>query len=145
LPLYSTLLLGFLVSRKTDFLCPESFAEALQHAVQALGRFQSAIIFGPDAPDTSLQAVAETVEARMVVILTSKFAEPGRVSARESYSGSSLRPSLQVVCLQLGWDTTGSRMRWHTAEEISEAALQTWEHGHDSQLGVVRPWTDRPG
>ena len=76
---------------------------------------------------------------RVVVVATSKWCAP-EVEARP-WDAVKNR-----IVLQLGWRDDGEG-GWHTAKEISLAALEVVDSACPNSfvLGRIRPWEDRPG
>ena len=89
-----------------------------------------ALVYAPSAAPTVVELIAAAVSGPVVEVFTSRWAAP---------EGPDVLPSVGVPLL-LGWarDTHG-RSRWHTAREISDAALETLASGSPAQLGAVRP------
>lgn len=97
--------------------------------------FSAALLYCPGAPATAVRLLAERVSGRVVCLLTSSWARPGR-----------RRPAYGVSCVELllGWAREAAGTRWHTPAEISRAALDVLASGRPGTLGTVRPWRDRP-
>jgi hypothetical protein len=94
-----------------------------------------AIVYRNAVRAESLPEIELRVEGRLVLVRTSGAADPARGD----------EPLERPNVLQLGWTDDGSGgTRWHTREEISEAALAVFDDGEYRMLGVVRPWRDRP-
>ncbi|MFB7087075.1 hypothetical protein [Streptomyces sp. NPDC056296] len=86
-----------------------------------------------------------------VLLLTSAHAAPEDEDADAGPWSPALlppraRPTPDCRLLVLGWRTRPEGSRWHTAEEISEAALRVLDAAppRDAVLGRVRPWSTRP-
>ncbi len=93
-----------------------------------------AIVYRNVVRAESLPEIELRVEGRLVLVRTSGAADPAKGE-----------PTARANVLQLGWTDDGSGgTRWHTREEISQAALAVFEDGQYRMLGVVRPWSDRP-
>ena len=78
--------------------------------------------------------------ARVVVVATSSWAEPG-----SSTGPWVILPAAVVV--QLGWALAPGGSRWHTPDEVSTAVAQSLADGPAPRtvlLGSVRPWSARP-
>ena len=99
----------------------------------ALGstRWDAAIVYMPATSPTSLRIIDQAVGS-VVRLLTSDAAAPGRPD-----------PLASASVLLLGWTADGHH--WHTPEEVSDAAIAVLDSGESAMLGVVRPWSDRPG
>jgi hypothetical protein len=106
-------------------------ADATVPAFVADGSWDAALVYGPAVSSASLEAIRAAVTGPVVRVLTSEAAAPDRASALS-----------EPYVLQLGW--VPLTRRWHTAAEVSSAALQVLEDGDSRGLGVVRPWEDRP-
>jgi hypothetical protein len=97
-------------------------------------QWDRAIVYRNAVRADSLPEIELRVEGRLVLVRTSGAADPKRGE-----------PTARPNVLQLGWTDDGSGgTRWHTRDEISDAALQVFEDGEYRMLGVVRPWADRP-
>jgi saccharopine dehydrogenase-like NADP-dependent oxidoreductase len=107
-------------------------AEALASAIGER-RWEAAIVYGPASSPESLEVLRAAVDGRVVVVRTSADADPalGEVSLPDD-------------TLQLGWTGPAGAIRWHSAEAISDAALQVLADGDGRVLGRVRPWEERP-
>ena len=94
--------------------------------------WSDALVYRPAVSEESLAFLQSTTSGRCVVILTSEAADPvlGEVSV-----GADI--------LLAGW-TVSDRPRWHTAAEVSDAALEVLGDGAPRILGTVRPWCNRP-
>jgi hypothetical protein len=128
---------------RADYTVPDQFKAALEQAAGDDGLFKAAMVYAPDAPEASLEAVAAVVCGRLLLILTSRYAAPDR-RGRVKYPLRRHGPIPTVRYLLLGWHVGEVGPRWHTPEEISEAALDALCGSRDAQLGVVRPWGHRP-
>ncbi|KQZ85171.1 hypothetical protein ASD56_02045 [Microbacterium sp. Root166] len=95
-------------------------------------RWDDALVYGRAVTDSSLGYLRAATPGRCVLVRTSAAADPAH--------GILIVPRDTV---QLGW-TAGSEHRWHTPEEVSEAALTALDDGDPRTLGTVRPWSDRP-
>lgn len=94
--------------------------------------WSEALVYRPAVSEESLAFLQSTTPGRCVVILTSEVADP---LFGEVHVGNDI--------LLAGW-TVSDRARWHTAAEVSDAALQVLEDGTPRILGTVRPWRNRP-
>jgi hypothetical protein len=110
----------------------------------------------PAAVRAAVTVLRPAVAGPVLAILTSGVAAPGP-------DGRSADPDLAAVVagldpggpgelhvLVLGWvpPSAAGPARWHTREEISAAALAALAALDDPRprrLGVLRPWTQRPG
>lgn len=110
-------------------------ARSATEVAGALGehRFDAALVYEPAVTTQSLAVLRTRVLGRLVIVRTSEAADPAR--------GPFSVPS---DILQLGWTQERNGSRWHTAEEVSEAALGVLQDGVGRTLGVVRPWEGRP-
>ena len=93
-----------------------------------------ALLYGPAIDHAGVTGVAGLSAGPVVHVLTSAASAPGHRLPE---------PPAGVRRLLLGWHPTG---RWHTAAEVSAAAVALWEAGSEADrvLGVVRPWQERP-
>ena len=108
-------------------------APALAYAI-ADRHFDRALVYAPAVTADSLSALAGAVSGRTVLIRTSASADPAR--------GELVLPE---DTLQLGWtDTESGGVRWHSPEQVSDAALAVLSDGRARVLGRVRPWGDKP-
>jgi nucleoside-diphosphate-sugar epimerase len=90
----------------------------------------------------SLDVLRHRVDGRVVLLLTSAAAHPGR----DHFEVDDLGPwTERLVRLVLGWHGAGVDARWHGPDEVSRAALQALDDGIERVVGRVRPWRDRPG
>lgn len=102
-----------------------------------------------------LTVLGGAVAGPLIAVLTSAVAAP---DAREPAAGADLAalagelaasagPGAAVRVLVLGWvpPADGSPARWHTPAEISAVALAGLSDPTPRQLGVLRPWAQRPG
>lgn len=110
---------------------------ALASALERAGRFDAALVYAPAASPAARRRIADAVGGTLVELLTSDCADPatnpqGRADAVESVG----------VALLLGWRTDGGG--WHSAEELSAAAVAVLDRPVPRTLGTVRPWSDRP-
>lgn len=99
------------------------------------GRLDGAILYGPATSAATVSGVVATCDGPVVQVLTSAAADPGRT----------LPPAEPGVRrLLLGWTADG---RWHDAAQISRAAVDRLLGDDEAEtvLGVVRPWSGRPG
>jgi hypothetical protein len=102
----------------------------------ALGaaRWTAAIVYAPAVTAQTLPRVAEAVDGRVVHVRTSAAADPAL----------GIEPALVPDVLLLGWVDDGGSTRWHTPQEVSDAALEVLADGASRILGTVRPWERRP-
>jgi NAD(P)-dependent dehydrogenase (short-subunit alcohol dehydrogenase family) len=123
-----------------DFKHPESVRRALDR----LKRMDAAVLYLPGAGDEITRLIAAAVDGPVVELFTSRWGEPSNGEDAPSIAAVDL-PSVGVALL-LGWtyDPDGG-VRWHTAAEISKAALEALDTRRPAQLGTLRPWRDRPG
>lgn len=115
-------------------------AEALRRALGAR-RWGRAVVYAPAVTDASLPVLRAAVDGPVVLVRTSAVAAPSP-DAPEAPA-----PEPGPWTLQLGWATGAGGAggaRWHSPEEISEAALAVLRDGAGRTLGAVRPWADRP-
>ncbi|MEV5018895.1 hypothetical protein ACIGW1_06120 [Streptomyces sp. NPDC053780] len=134
-----------------DFEAP-GLREALSRAARDRP-FTGALLYCPLATPATVRTLTEAVPAGrpVVLLLTSAHAAP---EGEEGDAGpwdpallpSGARPAPDCRLLVLGWRTRPEGSRWHTAEEISEAALRALDAAPpgDAVLGRVRPWSTRP-
>ena len=110
-------------------------ADAVARTMSGLAGLDAAVVYAPGAAPTAVQLIAAAVSGPVVEIFTSRWAAP---------ESPDPLPSVGVPLL-LGWarDAHGPS-RWHTAREISDAALEVLASGEPAQLGAVRPWAERP-
>ncbi|MEU8535035.1 hypothetical protein [Streptomyces parvulus] len=152
-----------------DFEAP-GLREALARAAHDTP-FTGALLYCPRASPATVRTLAGAVPpGRPVVLaLTSEHAAPdGEAGHEESVEAESIegdagegdaaswspallpagaRPTPGCRLLVLGWPPRPEGSRWHTAGEISEAALRVLDAGpppRDAVLGRVRPWRTRP-
>jgi hypothetical protein len=106
-------------------------ADALAAALDGES-WDEALVYEPAMSDGSLAFVRAATAERCVTVRTTAAADPALgilVVPRDT--------------LQLGW-TADEPHRWHTPDEVSEAALEVLADGQARTLGLVRPWSDRP-
>ncbi|MEU6107491.1 hypothetical protein ABZ853_03630 [Streptomyces albidoflavus] len=134
-----------------DYEAP-GLAGALAHASRT-APFTGAVLYCPLATPATVRTLATAVPSgRPVVLLpTSACAAPGDGEPEDlPWSPARLpaaaRPRPGTRLLVLGWRTEPEGVRWHTAGEISAAALRLLDapSAHDAVLGDVRPWPARP-
>ncbi|MFG3318290.1 hypothetical protein ACGF3J_09595 [Streptomyces sp. NPDC048171] len=134
-----------------DFEAP-GLREALSRAARDRP-FTGALLYCPLATPATVRTLTEAVPPGrpVVLLLTSAHAEPhGEEGDAGPWSPALLppgaRPAPGCRLLVLGWRTRPEGSRWHTAEEISEAALGALDAvpSGDAVLGRVRPWSTRP-
>ena len=142
---------------------------ALERALAGLLRSAAGLAYLPDAAGpsgtSSLAVLRNAVAGPLVVVLTSAAAAAGPApvdlaAVRENLagrlSGAGTAPG-DLRLLLLGWraataasatpgaDAVVGITRWHTPAEISAAALACLADPAPALLGVVRPWSARPG
>ncbi|MFE0208674.1 hypothetical protein [Streptomyces sp. NPDC058985] len=134
-----------------DFEAP-GLREALSRAARDRP-FTGALLYCPLATPATVHALTEAVEPGrpVVLLLTSAHAAP---EDEEGDAGpwspallpAGARPAPGCRLLVLGWRARPEGSRWHTAEEISGAALRVLDAvpPGDAVLGRVRPWSTRP-
>ncbi|MGW3866413.1 hypothetical protein ACWEDZ_33785 [Streptomyces sp. NPDC005047] len=134
-----------------DFEAP-GLREALSRAARDRP-FTGALLYCPLATPATVRTLTGAVPAGrpVVLLLTSAHAAPeGEVDDAgpwdPAFLPSDARPTPGCRLLVLGWRTRPEGSRWHTAEEISEAALRLLDAAPpgDAVLGRVRPWPTRP-
>lgn len=93
-----------------------------------------AIVYAPATTPRALEWLKPRVGKRLIVVETSQIADP-----KTGFT----RPEKDT--LVLGWYfDSGQEAHWHTATEISDAALRLLAKHTGSVLGTVRPWSSRP-
>lgn len=113
----------------------------LEHARERIPEADSALVYGPATAEAVLPVLATVVRGRRVLLMTSAAASPAAVG--EDFDLSAL-PSAGWCRLLLGWAEERARCRWHSAAEISAAAVRILDSGGEEVLGTVRPWRRRP-
>lgn len=106
----------------------------------------AAIVYAPRPPADTFERVLGRVTGPVVRILTSAQGEPRRADGDEPSAwpwAQEPRRSGERRLL-LGWTGSAEAPRWHTADEVSAAALDVLDRGADTVLGRLRPWADRP-
>ncbi|MFF6888487.1 hypothetical protein ACFY9F_35485 [Streptomyces sp. NPDC012421] len=115
--------------------------------------FTGALLYCPLASPLTVQALVDAVPRNrpVVLLLTSAHAAPtAETEEGPAWSPARLprdsRPSPGCRLLVLGWARGAGAARWHTADEISAAALAVLDAAapRDAVLGEVRPWAARP-
>lgn len=127
-----------------DYGLPGGLERALVESIAARGAFDLALVYTPGGATVARAALAAHPPEVMVDLLTSSHGAPGTDDGdRERVA---LRGRIRSVRLLLGWSDEGVATRWHTPDEISEAALESLEaaDGSELTLGALRPWRDRP-
>lgn len=104
----------------------------LDHAL-AEARWDVALVYEPAVTAETLHRIVSAVDGRTVLVRTSAAADPARGE-----------PAPVRNTLLLGWTRSASGIRWHTPQEVSDAALDVLDDGSFRVLGAVRPWADRP-
>jgi hypothetical protein len=125
-----------------------ALGELLARAEQFAGAFTGALLYAPAVATQAWRTLGEyTAGPHTVRLLPSAWAEPPAHQPTALPRRPPRNPE-GVRTLLLGWYTeeNGGGTRWHTPQELSEAALELFDApGVQTQhLGVVRPWTDRP-
>lgn len=104
----------------------------------------AAIVYRPAVAPAALRLLAGRARTGGVLVLTSATADPAAVGAEFSLRELPPPPGPAWRRLVLGWADDGPDPRWHTAEEISAAAVRVLDSGQDAVLGALRPWHRRP-
>lgn len=134
-----------------DYSAP-GLREALTEASRE-SPFTGALLYCPLADPATVRALTAAVPpgGPVVLLLTSSHAapagaEPDGVRWSPARLPPGARPAPGCRLLVLGWRTGPDGSGWHTAEEISEAALRVLDTHppRDAVLGSVRPWSSRP-
>lgn len=99
----------------------------------AESRWDAALVYEPAVSAETLRRVGAAVDGRTVLVCPSGAADPALGE-----------PAPVRDTLLLGWTRDASGVRWHTPQEVSDAALDVLDDGAFRMLGVVRPWEDRP-
>jgi hypothetical protein len=117
---------------------------ALDDAISARGPFGLALVYAPFAPASSMAAIAERISSHLIYVLTTEWEAPGADRAeRDAWAPHGAGGLTQRVTL--GWTQGSEGPRWHTPEEVSQAALDAIERStREITLGTLRPWSDRP-
>ncbi|WP_144876289.1 hypothetical protein [Microbacterium sp. 1.5R] len=97
-------------------------------------RWSEAIVYEPAVSAQTLRRIAAAVDGRLVLVRTSASADPAHGDD----------PAREPDVLVLGWADDGASTRWHTPQEVSDAALEVLADGAPRILGAVRPWERRP-
>lgn len=99
-----------------------------------------------------LTVLGRAVAGPLVAVLTSAVAAPvgqppGAVDLPALASELAVAGTASPHLLVLGWvpPAVGTAARWHTPAEISAGALAALGDRAPRQLGVLRPWAQRPG
>ena len=127
-----------------DYLNPQTLSAALASGVDQVKRYVSALLYCPDAGEDTLAVVGRAVSGPVVLLLTSRWDEPGRRTEKACYPLIAGIEPQRVRYVLLGWRMDPAGNRWHSAEEVSEAALLALNSNEDVKLGVTRPWGSRP-
>lgn len=106
---------------------------ALDAAIGA-ARWTAAIVYEPAVTAQTLARIADAVDGRVVLVRTSAAADPAH----------GIETEVAPDVLLLGWVDDGRSTRWHTPQEVSDAALEVLADGAPRILGSVRPWERRP-
>lgn len=105
-----------------------------------LGPAYRAIGYAPALTPQSWAILGAAATAQMLVVTSSWAVPDASVEQR--------RWKLQAACslLQLGWTGSRAAARWHTPDEIADAAFRLLhgESGTRMVLGRLRPWSERP-
>ena len=134
---------GMIYGITADYQRPRLFAAALSDAVVSRGPFTAALLYCPGIADRSFCLVADIVRGRIVLLLTSQWAAPGRPEGRRGFPVAGPDPA-RFSYVVLGWKRSPAGTSWHRPQEISAAALLALRDGKDRRLGHVRPWDARP-
>lgn len=105
---------------------------AVDHAL-GITRWTTAIVYEPAVTAATLRRIAASIDDRVVLVRTSAAADPAHGA-----------PNPEPGTLLLGWVDDDGSVRWHTPDEISDAALEVLADGAPRILGSVRPWERRP-
>ncbi|PDQ35989.1 MAG: hypothetical protein B5766_02255 [Candidatus Lumbricidophila eiseniae] len=93
-----------------------------------------AVVYAPAVSSGVLKRLDSAVEGVIVLVRTT-------AAVTDTVGRLELPPGT----LQLGWtDAPDGKTRWHTPEEISQAALEVLNNGRATVLGRITPWADRP-
>ncbi|BDZ54450.1 Rossmann-fold NAD(P)-binding domain-containing protein [Agromyces marinus] len=96
--------------------------------------WSAAVVYAPAVTRDTLAIIAAASSRRAVVVRTSDAVDPAHGAV-----------DVPADTLQLGWAVEpDGRRRWHSAEEISAAALEVLSDGVGRVLGAIRPWEERP-
>lgn len=115
--------------------------------VSALGvgrRFDAVLAYAPWATADNRAGLSARADETLVHVLVSAWAAPGTDRGRRDAWAPAGRG--RTVRLILGWavDDRGAT-RWHTPQEVSDAALAALRGGPPEQrLGLLEPWGERP-
>jgi len=103
-------------------------------AALATRRWSRAIVYEPAVTTDTFRRIEAAIDGPVVLVRTSAAADPAHGE-----------PVLTPSTLLLGWRATdGESARWHTPDEVSDAALRVLDDGEARILGFVRPWDRRP-
>lgn len=113
---------------------------ALALAVRTLPKIDAALIYAPGASFESSLIFRDLVDGPVVEILGSSAARgnPDLPFAADQIIPTGNQPWNTLV---LGWTVD---KKWHSAEQISQRAVEVLKSGVNGTLGALRPWTDRP-
>jgi hypothetical protein len=118
-----------------------ALGKALHRAVQLRGPITLTLAYQPFAPQPSWVMLADRTRGPLVALWVSAFAARG-APLPPLHDGP--QGSAEVRHLLLGWHSGPSGSRWHTPDEISEAALRVADERKSAVLGRIRPWSSRP-
>ena len=113
---------------------------ALASVARTLPKIDAALIYAPGASVESSLIFRDLVDGPVVEIL-------GSSAARENpdlpFTADQIIPTGNQpwITLVLGWTVD---KKWHSAEQISQRAIEVLKSEVNGTLGALRPWTDRP-
>lgn len=123
-----------------DSLAVDYLDLAALAALADFGAFDAALIYAPGATTAAMQLFRNVVKGPIVEILGSQAAGE-HPDAPFSLDQIPVRYPDRWNALVLGWTAD---YRWHSPEQISQAALNALRMRANGQLGLLRPWADRP-
>jgi hypothetical protein len=122
-----------------------SFPSALAAALDAGDLvLDAALVYGPATSPSVVGTLSAMWPVPVVEILTSAVAAPDGTGHDWSLEDLPRVPGRRHRVV-LGWEPSDDGSRWHTPEEVSAAALTALQRHGDRLLGVVAPWSERPG
>jgi hypothetical protein len=116
------------------------------------------LVYAPAMSPEATQWLVARLGRRLVEVVTSSYADPASRSYGERWDADRLRPAGHTRVV-LGWalgeapvagdgevatNPTTPLSRWHSAAEVSAAAVEALATESDRVLGVVAPWETRP-
>jgi hypothetical protein len=121
----------------------DQFVDALTEQMRVGGvTLSDALIYRPATTADVVQRVTPLVTGMTLELLPSAYAKP---TGEDAWTVDDLPTAYdRHARLVLGWKRIDGVSTWHTAEEISAAALRQLAQPSDRVLGVVSPWADRP-